>query len=306
MYAAPDEVSDPAGEAARSGAPARHAGEGARSKLRSDRPFVWLQRKIDVATADRIRERKLPGIQLVAETRRYYPKGPLAASVLGYVGTDDTGLSGLEYSYDRSIRGKPVSVVSFRDARRYSYGETDNAAVRREQEGATLTLSLDSGIQFAAERELSATMPELHAKSGSVVLMDPVNGRDPRDGERAGLRSQPVQPVSRRDPRRNHAVADAYEPGSTFKIVTGSAALEAGVIGLKDVIDTGHGVVRIGRITINEDRNHDYGALTLAGVLAHSSNVGIIRVGLRLGARAALRGRLALRHRAAHGDRPSG
>jgi cell division protein FtsI (penicillin-binding protein 3) len=284
VFASPEDVSDPAGEA-RALAPLLGVPEKALlAKLRSDRPFVWLQRKIDVATADRIRERKLPGIQLVAETRRYYPKGTLAASVLGYVGLDDTGLSGLEYSYDKSIRGKPVSVVSLRDARRFSYGETDNAAVRRDQEGATLTLSIDSGVQFAAESELIATVTELHAKSGSVVLMDPWTGAI------VAMASAPSFDPNQyskfpADTRRNRAVADAYEPGSTFKIVTGSAALDAGVIGVNDVIDTGHGVVKIGRITINEDKGHDYGALTLAGILEHSSNVGIIRVGLRLGAR---------------------
>ena len=284
VFASPEDVSDPAGEA-RALAPLLGMPEKALlTRLRSDRPFVWLQRKIDVATADRIRERKLPGIQLVAETRRYYPKGTLAASVLGYVGVDDTGLSGLEYSYDKSIRGKPVSVISLRDARRFSYGETDNAAVRRDQEGATLTLSIDSGVQFAAENELIATVAELHAKSGSVVLMDPWTGAIVAMASAPGFDPNQYSKYPP-DTRRNRAVADAYEPGSTFKIVTGSAALDAGVIGVNDVIDTGHGVVKIGRITINEDKGHDYGALTLAGILEHSSNVGIIRVGLRLGAR---------------------
>jgi len=284
VAAAPEEVSDAAGEA-RLLAPLLGMPEKAvLAKLRSDRPFVWLQRKIDVAVADTIREKKLPGIQLVAETRRYYPKASLAASVLGYVGVDDTGLSGLEYSYDKSVRGKSVSVVSLRDARRYTYGEVDTAAVRRDQEGATLTLSIDSGVQFAAENELAKTVNDLHAKSGSVVLMDPWTGAIVAMASVPGVDPNQYARYSA-DVRRNRAVADAYEPGSTFKIVTGSAALEAGVIGLNEVIDTGHGVVRIGRITINEDKGHDYGALTLAGILEHSSNVGIIRVGLRLGAR---------------------
>ena len=176
VAAAPEEISDAAGEA-RVLAPVLGMPEKTLlAKLRSDRPFVWLQRKIDVAVADTIREKKLPGIQLVAETRRYYPKGSLAAPVLGYVGVDDTGLSGLEYSYDKSVRGKSVSVVSLRDARRYTYGEVDTAAVRRDQEGATLTLSIDSGVQFAAENELVKTVNDLHAKSGSAVLMDPWTG----------------------------------------------------------------------------------------------------------------------------------
>lgn len=282
VYASPDDVGN-AKQAARALAPVLGIPERAiLTKLASDKGFVWIVRKIDPAVADAVRDLKLPGIHLVPETKRYYPKGSLAGAVLGYVGTDDTGLAGLEYAYESSVRGKPGQVVALRDARRSTYGESEGPNVRAEQEGATLTLSLDSGIQFAAERELIATMLELHAKSGSIVLMDPSNG------EILAMASAPFFDPNQyakcpADVRRNHAVADAYEPGSTFKIVTGSVALEDGVIGLDEVIDTGHGVVKIGNVTINEDKHHDYGALTLAGVLAHSSNVGIIRVGLRLG-----------------------
>ena len=283
VYAAPDEVSNPVAEA-RALAPVVGIPERVLlAKLRSEKGFVWIVRKIEPALADRVRALGLDGIRLIPETRRYYPKGSLAAAVLGYVGTDDEGLAGIEYEYESSIRGKPGQIVALRDARRSTYGETEGANVRAEQEGATLTLSLDSGIQFAAERELAAAMQELHAKSGSIVLMDPTSG------EILGMASAPGFDPNQygkysAETRRNRAVADAYEPGSTFKIVTGSIALEDGVIGLDEIIDTGHGVVRIGSVTINEDRHHDYGALTLAGVLAHSSNVGIIRVGLRLGA----------------------
>jgi cell division protein FtsI/penicillin-binding protein 2 len=282
VYAAPEDVTRPR-EVARTLAPVLGLSERALlSKLQSESGFVWITRKIDVAVADQVRALKLPGIHLIAETKRFYPKGSLAASVLGYVGTDDNGLAGLEYEYDQSVRGKPGQVVALRDARRSTYGETDAPNVRAEQEGATLTLSLDSGIQFAAERELAATMQELHARSGSVVLMDPASGEILAMASAPAFDPNQYGRVSG-EIRRNHAVADAYEPGSTFKIVTGSVALQEGVIGINEVIDTGHGVVKIGSVTINEDKHHDYGALTLAGVLAHSSNVGIIRVGLRLG-----------------------
>ena len=108
--------------------------------------------------------------------------------------------------------------------------------------------------------------------------------RDPGDGERSGLRPEPVRAVPA-ESRRNRAIADAYEPGSTFKIVTGATALERGLVRLDEVIETGHGMIKIGRVTIREDKHHDYGSLTLAGVFEQSSNIGIIRVGLRLGPR---------------------
>ena len=117
------------------------------------------------------------------EPKRYYPKGPLAAAVLGYVGTDDTGLAGLEQLYDKTIRGKPGEIVALTDARRSRYGEaeTPRAAAPR-QEGASLVLSLDSGVQFAAERELEAAVAEHHAKSGSDRRARSLERRDPGDG----------------------------------------------------------------------------------------------------------------------------
>ncbi|MDQ2869908.1 MAG: transpeptidase family protein [Acidobacteriota bacterium] len=283
VYAAPDEVVQPAATARSLGAALGLPAGPILARLSSEKGFVWIARKIDPAAADRVRALKLAGVRLVPETKRFYPKGSLGAAVLGYVGTDDTGLAGLEYAYESSVRGKPGRIVAFKDARRSTYGEWESPGARAEQEGATLTLSLDSGIQYAAERELAATLMELHARSGSVVLMDPSNG------EILAMASAPGFDLNQygrypAETRRNHAVADAYEPGSTFKVVTGSVALEDGVIGVDEVIDTGGGSVRIGNFTINEDKHHDYGPLTLAGVLAHSSNVGIIRVGLRLGA----------------------
>ena len=281
VYAIADELEDVAAVAADLAPLIRVPREKILSRLSQAKGFVWIARKVEPAVADQIRARKLPGIHFVAEPRRFYPKGSLAASVLGYVGLDDRGLSGLEYAYEKAIAGKPGEIVALTDARRSTYGEAETAG-RPAQEGAALTVSLDSGIQFAAERELEATMRELDAKSGSVVLMDPWNG------EILAMASAPGFDPNQygrypAETRRNRAVADAYEPGSTFKIVTGATALDRGLIRLDEVIETGHGMIRIGRVTINEDKHHDYGSLTLAGVFEHSSNIGIIRVGLRLG-----------------------
>ncbi len=284
LFAIPDEVENPRA-VARSLAPMLGLAESAlTARLAQKKGFVWLARKIDPSMADEIRARKLPGIHRVAESKRFYPKGSLAASVLGYVGTDDQGLGGLEYSYDATIRGKPGEIIALTDARRSTYGEAEPAGGMPPQEGATLTVSLDSGIQFAAERELAAAVGETEAKSGSAVLLDPASG------EVLAMASVPAFDPnqygrSSTEARRNHAIADAYEPGSTFKIVTGAVALEHHRITLEEIIDTGDGAIRVGNVTINEDRHHDYGPLTLAGVFEHSSNVGIIRVGLRLGPR---------------------
>jgi cell division protein FtsI (penicillin-binding protein 3) len=284
VFAIPDEI-----EEARVAAPAlsKLLGLSEREiseKLAANRPFVWLRRQIDLPTAARVKALKLRGIHLVAEPKRFYPKGRLASSVLGFVGTDNVGLAGIEYAYDRAIRGKPGEIVALTDARRSRYGEAETASSRPPQEGATLMLSLDSGVQFAAESELASAVVEHHAKSGSVVVLDPWNGEVLAMASCPDFDPNAFQ-ASPPDARRNRVIADSYEPGSTFKIVTGSVALEHGVVSLEEIIDTGNGTIRVANTTISESERHRYGALTLAGIFEHSSNIGIIRVGLRLGPR---------------------
>jgi cell division protein FtsI (penicillin-binding protein 3) len=293
VYVIPDEIEDSRASAqALSRALAMPARE-VQERVTSDRPFVWIRRQVDLDAAARVRALKLPGVHLVPEPHRFYPKGRLASSVLGFVGTDDVGLAGLEYAYDRVIRGRPGEIVALTDARRSRYGEAETDRSRPPREGASLVLSLDSGVQFAAERELEAAVAEHHAKSGSIVILDPWNG------EILAMASAPdFDPNAFGDfpaeARRNRVIADAYEPGSTFKIVTGSLALENHLVTLDEIIDTGDGTIRVANTTITEADRHRYGGLTLAGIFEHSSNIGIIRVGLRLGPRRLFEGATAL------------
>ena len=282
VYAAPEQIEDRRAMAEALGLLIDAKPAAILARIANRKGFVRLARKIDAAAADAIRTKKIPGVHLFPDTNRFYPKGSLAASVLGFVGAEDTGLAGLEYSYETAVHGKPGEIVALTDARRSTYGEADPPEHRRSEEGASLVLSLDSGVQFVAEQELADVLEKLHAKSGSIVLMDPENG------DILAMASEPSFDPNQfarypAETRRNHAIADAYEPGSTFKIVTGATALEERVVTTHEIIDTGDGTIRIGNVTINEDRHHSYGPLTLAGVFEHSSNVGIIRVGLRLG-----------------------
>ena len=285
LYAIPDDVKDVRATARALATLLPDATESEiLGRLSSEKGFVWLDRQIDPELAHRVLALKLAGIHSVPEPHRFYPKGRLAGAVLGFVGTDDSGLAGLEHLYDKEIRGKPGEIVALTDARRSRYGESETASSRPAREGASLVLSLDSGVQFAAERELGASMEEHHAKSGSVVVMDPYNGEilamaSAPDFDPNAFQSFPPES------RRNRVIADCYEPGSTFKIVTGAVGLETGLVTLDEIIDTGDGSIRVANTTIREADHHHYGALTLAGVFEHSSNVGIIRVGLRLGPR---------------------
>ncbi|MGE5275537.1 MAG: penicillin-binding transpeptidase domain-containing protein [Acidobacteriota bacterium] len=291
IYALPDEVERPAAVAqALAGALEETPAELA-AKLSRDVGFVWLKRKVDPEVAEHVRQMKLPGIRFVTETRRFYPRGSLAAALLGYVGTDDRGLGGLEYAYDRTIRGKPGEIVALTDARRSTYGEAE-APGRPPEEGASLQISIDSGVQFAVERELAAAVAEHGARSGTAVLLDPWSGEVLAMASVPGFDPNRFNRVPA-EARRNRAIADAYEPGSTFKIVTGSLALERHAVTLQDVFDTGDGTIRVAGTTISEADHHAYGSLTLAGIFEHSSNVGIIQVGLRLGARRLFEGATA-------------
>jgi cell division protein FtsI (penicillin-binding protein 3) len=293
VYAIPDEVRNPAATAR---VLARHFGQSEAAiiaRLTQKKGFVWLARKLDRSAAIALAAEKIAGVHFVTETKRSYPKGRLAANVLGYVGTDDKGLGGLEHFYDSTIRGKPGEIVALTDARRSTYGEAEAPSGRPPEEGASLFVSLDSGIQFAVERELAAAVAEAQAKSGVAILLDPSDGAilamatvpsfDPNDYGRSTGES-----------RRNRAIADAYEPGSTFKMVTGSLALENSLVTLDELIDTGNGTIRVGNTTISEHDRKQFGSLTLAGIFEHSSNVGIIRIGLRLGPARLWRGATAL------------
>lgn len=245
-----------------------------------DRDFVWVARRIDEPTAQAVRALRLPGIRLIKESTRRYPEGTLAAAVLGYVGTDNQGLAGLEFKHDLVVKGHPAKVTVFRDAAQRSYAVGSRSA--GGVEGASLTLTLDASIQHVAERELAAAAEKYHARAGSVVVLEP------RTGAVLALASYPGFDPNRyaeADPehRRCRPLADAYEPGSTFKSITVAAALEAGTVSPGDIIDCGNGVLTIGRTTIHEHGRNRWRALPLSAVLAHSSNIGTAHIALGLG-----------------------
>jgi len=247
--------------------------------------FTWRARRVSpqqAAAVERaIRETGVRGVALVPETRRYYPKVELASQLLGFVGDDGEGLEGLELARDTDLRGEAVRVRSLRDgAGRLSLADAPETEAR---EGARIELTLDQGVQLTAERALSAAVQRSRALSGVAVVMDPTNG------EVLAMASYPpYNPNAARDPAvvRNRPVTDAFEPGSTMKVLTLSGALERGTLSPTDAIDCGDG-----RFTVNAHVIHDHGSgLGWVGpskVIAASSNAGAAKIGLRLG-RAAL------------------
>jgi cell division protein FtsI (penicillin-binding protein 3) len=245
--------------------------------LRRDSQFVYLARKVSREEAQRVKALDLKGVAFLKESRRYYPKKELAAHVLGYVGVDNTGLAGLESTYDSQVRGREGKVLVQTDARRHAlHSRVDRPATA----GASIELTIDQFLQHIAERELRAGVEANRAAGGTAIIMDP------QSGEILALANWPTfNPnsftASEEDERRNRAIQDLYEPGSTFKVVTASAALEEDVIESEDPIDCAPGHIRFGSRVIRDV--HTYGVLPFSDVIVKSSNVGAIKVGLRLG-----------------------
>jgi cell division protein FtsI (penicillin-binding protein 3) len=223
-----------------------------------------------------VAELELEGVGFIKESRRFYPNRDLASQLLGYVGVDNVGLSGIERTYDTIILGKPGTVVVQTDARRQAFSRVE----RPPTTGASIELTIDQYLQHVTERELEAGVKSSGASTGSAVVMDPYTGEILALANYPGFNLNTYRDA-RPEARRNRAVQDYYEPGSTFKIVTASAAFEEKAISPDDLIDASAGRIRFGSRVINDD--HNYGVLSFSDVIVKSSNVGAITVALRLG-----------------------
>ena len=226
--------------------------------------------------ARRIAALNLEGIGFRTEDRRFYPNRELAAHLLGYVGVDNQGLGGIEWTYDAEIRGREGQVLIQTDERGRAFSRIE----RPPTAGDTLELTIDTYLQHIAERELRAGVRANDAHGGTIVMLNP------ETGEVLALANEPIfnPNVFARSPashRRNRAVQDIYEPGSAFKVVTASAALEENVMKPDDLIDVSAGMIRFGARRIEDD--HQYETLSFADVIVKSSNVGVIKIGLQLG-----------------------
>jgi len=277
VYAEPTRIANPT-TAARSLSRVLGVGfEDLRAKLKSGKYFVWVRRKITPAQRKAVERLGIHGIGFVKESKRYYPKGSLAAHVLGYAGIDNQGLAGIESSQDREVRGEPGMIYALRDGRG---GHALATRERPPRAGRSVVLSLDEVIQHISEKELDAVVTEHRARGGTAIVMRPDTG------EILALANRPTfDPNAYLDysgeARRNRAISEIYEPGSTFKVVTAGAALEEKKVTPATVVYCEHGAIRIGRTTMKEDRlPYDY--LTVQQIVEKSSNVGAIKLALMM------------------------
>lgn len=241
--------------------------------------FLYLQRHVTSQEADKIRDLRLPGIGLRMESLRVYPKRELAAHVLGWVGEGDKGLGGIEGAYDSRIKGREGRLLLELDNKRRAVSRVEQPPTA----GKTIELTLSVPLQHVAEEELRATVRGHDADGGTIIIADPYTGEilalanEPTFNPNVRLGGNLEDKVL----RRNRAIQEIYEPGSTFKIVTASAAIEERAFTTGEPIDVSQGYIKLpGRIVKDV---HTYGVLSFADVIVKSSNVGAIKIGNRLG-----------------------
>ncbi len=276
-FAVPAEVTDPEMVARLLAGVLGTSPEEIETRLSSSRSFVWIARKLSPQKVARIQALNLRGIYFQKENQRFYPKRRLAAHVLGYVDIDEKGLAGIEYALNEQIRGKPGRMLILADARRRWYDSNEKAA----DAGSSVVLTLDEKIQYIAEKELAAAIQETRALAGTILV------EDPDSGELLAAANWPTfnpnaAGESSADSRMNRAIGALYEPGSTFKIITVGAALEDSITRPEEVVDCQMGAIYIANHRIRDHK--PFGLLSVAQILAYSSDVGAIKVGLRLGA----------------------
>ena len=276
IFAVPSEIPDPTTAATLLAHILKLDPAELRARFHASRTFCWVARKVDADASERVQALNLRGIYFQKESKRFYPKRELAAQVLGYVGMDDEGLSGIEREFDDQLRGQPGRMLINVDARKRWFGRVE----RQPEPGENVVLTIDQAIQYIAERELEKAVRENGAAAGTVIV------ENPHTGEILALANRPtfnpnLSKKIRPQELNNRAISDIYEPGSTFKLVTLSAALDQHLTNPNELVDC-----QMGSIVVAGRRIHDwhrFGVMSVANVLAHSSDVGTIKVGLRLG-----------------------
>ena len=247
-------------------------------RLSQRKAFAYVRRQVSPEQARRVTDLNLDGVGFMKESKRFYPNKELAAHLLGWVGIDNKGLGGIESTYDSQIRGKPGTIVVHTDARRHVFARAE----RPPTAGSSIELTIDEYLQHIAERELHRGVRENVAPGGSAIIMNP------RTGEILAMANEPTfNPNAYRDfddaERRNRGIQDLYEPGSTFKVVTASAAIEEKVLSTDALIDTNPGRLRIGNRVITDDAGRNNGVLSFTKVIVKSSNIGAVKIGFKVG-----------------------
>ena len=247
-------------------------------KLSRKKQFVWLVRKLDWQVMEKVKAMNLQGLYFLKESKRSYPNSKLASQVIGFAGLDNIGLDGLEMKFDKYLKGESGWTFGLRDAKKRDLALSD--ILQPPQDGYSLVLTIDQVIQYIAEREIDKIFEKYHAKGATIVVIDV------KTGEILALANRPTYDLNNSsgaamEARRDRAVTDFFEPGSVFKIVTATAALNEGKVTLEDKFFCENGEYRVANHTLHDV--HPYGLLTFKDVISQSSNIGTTKVAQRIG-----------------------
>lgn len=280
FYASPIEISDKKKEAiVKQLAPSLNVSPSfLRERLYRKKYFVWLARKISPEKSEYIKSLNIKGVGFIKESKRCYPNGYLASHIIGFAGLDNKGLEGLELGYDKYLKGEMGWALFLRDARQKKLNLWEKMVLPKD--GYDLVLTIDEVIQYIAEREIDKAFRENNARGASIVVIDPYTGAI------LALVNRPTfdlnqYSVVNKDARRNRLICDLFEPGSVFKIVTASAALEEKKVNEQDKIFCENGAYKIASHILHDHRPH--GWLTFREVIEQSSNIGTSKVAQMLG-----------------------
>jgi len=247
-------------------------------RLNRKKSFIWLARKLPPEDTEAIKKLNIKGLGFLKETKRIYPNSYLASHIIGFSGMDNIGLEGVERGFNKYLKGTPGWAIFLRDARMKKLDIWEKMVVPID--GLDLVLTIDEVIQYIAERELDKAFKNFHAKGASIVVMDPHTGRILAMANRPTYDLNDHSGVSK-DAMRNRAICDLFEPGSVFKIVTASAALEEKKVTEEDVFFCENGAYRVAGRILHDHASH--GRLTFRQVIEESSNIGTVKVAQLLG-----------------------
>ncbi|MBI5076169.1 MAG: penicillin-binding protein 2 [Nitrospirae bacterium] len=246
------------------------------AKLTQQKRFVWVDRKLSLETADRVKKLKMKGFGFMTEAKRFYPRGSLASHIVGAVGKENQPLEGIELKYDKYLRTSAGKVQVARDAS----GRVLSTGMVMETKGNDIILTIDEGLQYIAEKELDRAMLKWRSVAATAIMMDPFTGEILALASRPAFDLNEIMSAVKNDVR-NRAITDIYEPGSTFKIVAGTAAIEEKLFSAGQTFDCSRGSIEVGGKNIKDA--HKHGVLSFEEVIQKSSNVGTIMIGMKLG-----------------------
>ena len=247
-------------------------------KLKTKSPFVWIKRQANPKEAAAIEALQLQGIEFVPERNRFYPNKTLASQALGFTGLDGYGLEGIEFSYDRYLRGTDSNQMVYKDALGNVFDERQTAT--RLNSGNNIILTIDRAIQYITESALEEAVKEYEARSGIAIVMEPQTGAILAMANVPFFNPNAYTEFNK-ELWRNRAITDPFEPGSTMKIFSAAAAIESGNIKAHDIFFCENGAYKIGRNVVHDIKKH--GWLSLQQIIKYSSNIGAVKISEKLG-----------------------